>query len=206
MMLFLSHCSHQSHLFTYPHFLHHFIHAPLSRPQTSYVLYESASGYALFELIQHDDIASLTDEVQASVQDVQRFGRTVKLKAFQPFTSAENALENINAVSEHILSDDLKHFLELNLPKVKKAGKGTTLGVIEPALGTVIQETLSFPCKSDESTREVLRGVRLHFHKYVKELDGGLLERSQLGLGHSYSRAKVRWSGDRVFGGRESGR
>lgn len=205
-MLFLSHCSHQSHLFTYPHFLHHFIHAPLSRPQTSYVLYESASGYALFELIQHDDIASLTDEVQASVQDVQRFGRTVKLKAFQPFTSAENALENINAVSEHILSDDLKHFLELNLPKVKKAGKGTTLGVIEPALGTVIQETLSFPCKSDESTREVLRGVRLHFHKYVKELDGGLLERSQLGLGHSYSRAKVRWSGDRVFGGRESGR
>lgn len=27
--------------------------------------------------------------------------------------------------------------------------------------------------------------------RYIKELDGGLLERSQLGLGHSYSRAKV---------------
>lgn len=160
-------------------------------PQSSYVLHESASGYALFELVQHDDIASLTDEVQASIQDVQRFGRTVKLKAFQPFTSAENALENMNSISEHVLSDDLKHFLELNLPKAKKAGKGTALGVIEPALGTIIQEELSFPCKSDEATREVLRGIRLHFNKYIKELDGGLLEKSQLGLGHSYSRAKV---------------
>ena len=242
----------------------------------NFVLYESASGYALFEVVQHDDIAALTEEVQASVTDLQRFGRTVKLKvcgclcvgqpihlpthppflsthrlthplhqktykAFQPFTSAENALENMNSVSEHVLSDDLKNFLELNLPKAKKAAGGKmALGVIEPALGyvfgeeeeeeeegedvfcpcvlcfcmlekdcvscfpthppthpptqthsTVIQESLSFPCKSDESTREIIRGIRLHFNKYVKELDGGLLERSQLGLGHSYSRAKV---------------
>lgn len=31
--------------------------------QASYVLYESASGYGLFEVVQHDDIASLTEEV-----------------------------------------------------------------------------------------------------------------------------------------------
>lgn len=72
------------------------------------MLYESASGYGLFEVVQHDDIASLTAEVQAAVNDLQRFGRTVKLKAFQPFTTAENALENMNAVSEHVLTDDLK--------------------------------------------------------------------------------------------------
>ena len=30
-----------------------------------------------------------------------------------------------------------------------------------------------------------------YIHRFIKELDGGLLERSQLGLGHSYSRAKV---------------
>ncbi len=57
-----------------------------------------------------------------------------------------------------------QNFLELNLPKVKKSPK-FTLGVIEPALGTVVQEELSFPCKSDESTREVIRGIRLHFNK-----------------------------------------
>ena len=120
-------------------------------------MYESASGYALFEVVQHDDIASLTDEVQASINDLQRFGRTIKLKGFQPFTTAENALENMNAVSEHVMTDDLKvivwlsyllscasilsdiinpfepfnfqNFLEMNLPKVKKSAK-FNLGVV----------------------------------------------------------------------------
>lgn len=47
-----------------------------------------------------------------------RFGKVVKLVAFKPFTSAANALEQVNAVSESQLTDDLRHFLEMNLPKV----------------------------------------------------------------------------------------
>jgi nucleolar protein 56 len=50
--------------------------------------------------------------------DFQRFGKAVKLLAFKPFTSAANALEQINAVSESQLTDELKNFLELSLPKV----------------------------------------------------------------------------------------
>lgn len=53
--------------------------------------------------------------------DMARFGKTCKLTAFKPFTSAANALEQINAVSESSLTDDLKNFLELNLPKVRRA-------------------------------------------------------------------------------------
>ena len=54
------------------------------------------------------DLSRLWGQVQASINDLQRFGRTVKLKAFQPFTTAENALENMNAISEHMCTDDLK--------------------------------------------------------------------------------------------------
>jgi nucleolar protein 56 len=86
--------------------------------QSFYTLYESASGYALLEVVEAEEVGSLLDEVQASVTDLQRFSRTVKLKAFQPFTSAENALENMNAVSEQIVTQDLQNFLEMNLPKV----------------------------------------------------------------------------------------
>ena len=56
-----------------------------------------------------------------------RFGKVVKLKGFKPFVSAANALGEINAISESQCSDDLKSFLEMNLPKVKdsaKAGHG----------------------------------------------------------------------------------
>ena len=38
---------------------------------------------------------------------------------------------------------------------------------------------------------------RFHFHKFVKQLDNGGLEKAQLGLGHSYSRAKVKFNVNR---------
>lgn len=84
----------------------------------------------------------------------------------------------------------LQNFIESNLPKGKKSSQ-FPLGVIEPTLATAIQENLSVPCRSDETIREITRGIRHHFTKFVKPLAGGLLEQSQLGLGHSYSRSKV---------------
>lgn len=63
---------------------------------------------------------------------------------------------------------------------------------MEPTLATAIQENLGVPCRSDETIREITRGIRHHFTKFVKPLANGLLEQAQLGLGHSYSRTKVR--------------
>ena len=37
-----------------------------------------------------------------------RFQRVVKMVAFHPFDSAENALENINSVTEHEITNDLR--------------------------------------------------------------------------------------------------
>ncbi|CAM9371557.1 unnamed protein product, partial [Hapterophycus canaliculatus] len=161
--------------------------------QSFFVLYESASGYALMEVIEAEEVGSLLEEVQQAVLDPQRFCRTVKLKGFQPFTTAENALENVNAVSEQMVTDDLKNFLEMNLPKIKKSKSASfQLGCIEPGLASAIQDRLDFPCRSDETVKEIIRGIRVHFHRFVKELDGGVGEKAQLGLGHSYSRAKVK--------------
>ena len=64
------------------------------------MLFESASGYALFERVESELIGEQLDEVQDAIQDMGRFGRMVHLKAFVPFSSAENALSNINDVSE----------------------------------------------------------------------------------------------------------
>ena len=48
--------------------------------------------------------------MQAGQADLARFQKVTKLIAFHPFDSAENALENINAVTEHEMSDDLRVF------------------------------------------------------------------------------------------------
>lgn len=47
-------------------------------------------------------------KVQNGVTDFSRFQRVVKMHGFFPFQTAENALENINAISEHEISDDLR--------------------------------------------------------------------------------------------------
>lgn len=50
----------------------------------------------------------IIQQVQAAAQDYQRFQKVVRMLAFHPFDSAENALENMNAVSEHELTEDLR--------------------------------------------------------------------------------------------------
>ena len=165
-----------------------------------YLLHESASGLALFEHVQSDAVGSLLQQAQDSVLDLSRFSRIVKMKAFLPFKSAENALSVINDVSEGILHEDLKNFLEANLPKVKKGSKnaGFHLGVNEPKLGNSITEQMSVPCKIDEAVTELMRGVRLHFSKLIKGLKDGDVKQAQLGLAHSFSRSKVKFNVNRV--------
>ncbi|KAK8973448.1 hypothetical protein V6N11_064691 [Hibiscus sabdariffa] len=71
-------------------------------------------------------------------------------------------------------------------------------GFIEPKLGSHISETTKITCQSGEFVLELLRGVRLHFDKFIKDLKPGDLEKAQLGLAHSYSRAKVKFNVNRV--------
>jgi hypothetical protein len=65
-----------------------------------FLLHETAAGYALFEAHGIDEIGQNTEAVRNSVTDMNRFGKVVKLHAFNPFTSALEGLEQINAVSE----------------------------------------------------------------------------------------------------------
>ncbi len=65
-----------------------------------YVLYEHASGYAIFKVVAKEEIGALLQEVQESVRDLERFGKVVKLVSFSPFKSGINALENLNSISE----------------------------------------------------------------------------------------------------------
>lgn len=165
--------------------------------KTLFILMEAAAGYALFEVIAFEEIGGLLEDSMDTVTDLKRFGRAVKLKAFTPFESASEALENANAISEHAMTGTLHNFLELNLPKIKKKSSKTasfSLGLIDPGLATAVSEGLGVTCRSDDTVREVLRGCRLHLETFIKGLTGGAAEKAQLGLGHSYSRSKVKFN------------
>ena len=70
-----------------------------------------------------------------------------------------------------VMTDELRSFLELNLPKVKEGKKPKfSLGTSEPKLGSHILEATKIPCQSNEFVLELLRGVRLHFDRFIKDL------------------------------------
>mmetsp|Transcript_2556 Transcript_2556/g.7531 ORF Transcript_2556/g.7531 Transcript_2556/m.7531 type:complete len:487 (-) Transcript_2556:367-1827(-) len=169
--------------------------------EVRYLLFENASGYALVERKGSEEIAVGSEEAQKSMVDFGRFSQICTLKAFMPFTSAEHALENINDISEGMMTDSLREFLEANLGKSLKGGKEKAkfgLGVSDPKIGGTIQEGTGIPCVANDLVNELLRGVRVHFAKLVKGLREGDVEKAQLGLGHAYSRSKVKFDVNRA--------
>ena len=85
----------------------------MSATTSFYILFESAAGYGLFSILESEDIGNLVAEVQTGITDLARFQRVVKMVAFHPFDSAENALLNINAITEHQVTENLKVNLTL---------------------------------------------------------------------------------------------
>ena len=59
------------------------------------------------------------------------------LSAFLPFASALDALTNANAISEGIVTDQLRNFISTNLPKKLKK---FVLGVSDAKLGGALSE------------------------------------------------------------------
>ncbi|KAI1771057.1 Nop domain-containing protein [Hypoxylon cercidicola] len=165
--------------------------------RVDFLLHESAVGYAIFKVVHQQDTVGLhLKEVQKAGQDLAKFGKMVQLVNFAPWRNAADALENINLISEGILSDYLKSNLELNLPQSKKSK--IVLGVADKTLAGSIKA--AFPgveCETGDTSEvvaDLLRGIRLHSSKLLKGLQEGDVERAQLGLGHAYSRGKVKFN------------
>lgn len=158
------------------------------------MLYEHAAGYALFRVNQFEEVSALLPQLEASVTDSAKFSSLVKLTGFSPFKTAVAALENVNAISEGIVPEDLALFLDGAISSKEKA----TLGVADPKLGAALTEALTFKTTHIGVVPEVLRGIRFHFHNLVKGFTSKSTGVAQLGLGHSYSRAKVKFNVNRV--------
>ena len=160
-----------------------------------FVLYEHAVGYALLKVKEFEDAALIAKEVDAAIPNVQKFSGIIKMHAFEPFRNTENALENCNSISEGIAHSDLVNFLEANLSKKKKV----ILGISDSRLSGSLTENISTirPVFGGVIT-EILRGIRVHFEHLARELPHHSLNKAQISLGHSYSRAKVKFDVHRV--------
>ncbi|CAE6455748.1 unnamed protein product [Rhizoctonia solani] len=158
------------------------------------VLYETSLGFCLFKL---NDEAKLTSgDVWKDFETPKAASKLLKLKAIHRFTSTAMAVEDISAMQEGKLSKGLKQFLQ---DQVVDKGKGKeSLAVIEPKLGGAIAKKLGIQVVSGESTQDLFRGIRGQLSSLLDGLDPTDLSTMSLGLSHSLSRFKLKFSPDKV--------
>ena len=134
-----------------------------------FILYETASGYCLFEKEEYDETGGSLSKVQKAVNSLERFTKMVTIAAYQPFKTAEEALENIQAIAANQVSSTLKHFLSTHLPSTKSSKKQKfALGICDPHLGQAIFSETGITASYNETVVELLRGIRMHFAKIIK--------------------------------------
>ncbi|VDP91116.1 unnamed protein product [Echinostoma caproni] len=122
-----------------------------------FALFEHVTGYGLFRVKEFDEITrNFTAHVNAFIKPV----------AFMHFKSVEEAVENVECISEGIVSSLLKQFIVINVPK-----KSCILGVADEALGKAILSCeFGFECVWHGGFREVLRVIRQNFTRLTKSL------------------------------------
>ena len=155
------------------------------------VLFETPAGYALFKVLDEKKLKD-ADNLYKEFQSPEAAEKIVKLKAFSKFTDTTEALAAATASIEGTLDKGLKKFLK------KALDSKTTLGVSDPKLGSVIKEKLSLKCVSDASVNELFRGIRQQMNTLVSGLGDNEMKAMSLGLAHSLSRYKLKFSPEKV--------
>ena len=134
-----------------------------------FILYENAQGYSLFKKEEYDETGGQLTKIQKAVNDLERFSKQVKLAAFVPFSTAEEALENINSIAHGKVSQSLTTFLRQHLPASKSSKKQKfALGISDTKLGKDLYDKTGITACYNDTTVELLRGIKTHFVKLHK--------------------------------------
>ncbi|KAL6511250.1 hypothetical protein OROHE_020474 [Orobanche hederae] len=148
-----------------------------------HILFECASGYALF--LAHGIKEVDTTKFQAVEEYINRSPQPCELIDFQPFSSDDAlALAELNAIYKSTLTDKLKEFLEKNLPHPIK--NCYTVSTADSMLGSRIITETGLGVHSSVLIEDVMRGLRDKIDKLIG-LEPGVLENAQLNLARLYN-------------------
>ncbi|XWS64642.1 hypothetical protein CRYUN_Cryun05aG0020200 [Craigia yunnanensis] len=154
------------------------------------VLFETPAGFALFKVLDEGKLSKVEDlSKEFLAADSAR--KVVSLKAFSKFENTAEALEAATKLLESTPSKGLRKFLRAHCD-------GETLGVADSKLGNAIKEKLKIDCVHNTSVMELLRGVRTQLTELISGLGAQDLAPMSLGLSHSLSRYKLKFSADKV--------
>jgi len=160
---------------------------------TLFILTETSAGYALLKakdkkLLKRDDLAKEAETAEGVCS-------LLKMKQFHKFESAASALEEAAALTEGKVTPTLANMLA-----GIKDEKKISLAVADPKLGNAITKLpgLQIQPISDSTTADLFRAIKEHLPSLIPGLMPEDLSTMSLGLSHSLSRHKLKFSPDKV--------
>uniref|UniRef100_A0A8C7ZSA4 Nucleolar protein 58 n=1 Tax=Oryzias sinensis TaxID=183150 RepID=A0A8C7ZSA4_9TELE len=157
------------------------------------VLFETAAGYAIFKVLDESKLQQV-DSLYKEFETPEKANKVVKLKHFEKFTDTTEALAAATALVEGKIGKSLKKVLK----KVVAKEAHEELAVSDAKLGGVIKDKLELSCVHSSAVAELMRCIRSQMESLISGLPPKEMSAMSLGLAHSLSRYKLKFSPDKV--------
>merc|ERR1712183_801883 len=135
-----------------------------------------------------------SDSLYEDFETIDKAKNVVKLKKFQKFEDTTEALASATALVEGKMSKTLKKMLK----KIVAEDAHEKLAVADAKLGNVIKEKLEISCVYDSKIGELMRCIRSQISGLISGLPDKEMAAMELGLAHSLSRYKLKFSPDKI--------
>ncbi|XP_076640330.1 nop5 ribonucleoprotein [Colletes latitarsis] len=156
------------------------------------VLFETPAGYAIFKLLDENKLTEV-DNLFHNFESPEAASKIVKLKHFEKFADTTEALAATTAAVEGKLCKSLKKILKKYCAEFQEQ-----LAVADAKLGNAIKDKLSLSCISNTAIQELMRCIRSQIDSLLVGLPKKEMTAMALGLAHSLSRYKLKFSPDKI--------
>ncbi|XP_059050191.1 nucleolar protein 58 [Achroia grisella] len=157
------------------------------------ILFETPGGYAIFKLLDESKLSQI-DDLYQEFNTPEGASSVVKLKNFVKFEDTTQALAATTAAIEGKISKPLKKALKKYVSKEVQE----QLLVGDAKLGSAIREKFDLQCVSNSNVQELLRCIRSQMDNLLAGLPKKEMTAMALGLAHSLSRYKLKFSPDKI--------
>ncbi|XP_059617282.1 nucleolar protein 58 [Phlebotomus argentipes] len=158
-----------------------------------FILYETPAGYAIFKLLDEKKLKEV-DNLYLEFETPEKANSLIKLKHFQKFSDTTEALAAATATVEGKVSKPLKKTLK----KLVSEDVQNKLLVADAKLGNAIKDKMALQCVSNSAVQELLRCIRTQSESLLSGLPKKEMTAMALGLAHSLSRYKLKFSPDKI--------
>ncbi|KRZ85206.1 Nucleolar protein 58 [Trichinella sp. T8] len=158
------------------------------------LLYETASGYAIFRISEKFNLTKV-DDLWSEFESPDKARQFVQLVNFRKFSDINQSLKSTMDIMENKCSKTLKKVIKkFVLPEIQEK-----LAVADAKLGNLIQE--KFPgisCLSNSKITELFRGVRSNLNALLVDIPRRELENMAVALAHNMSRHKLKFTAEKI--------